>query len=849
MSRLIFEGDTTDRFGKLFPKPFIEEIRALNEIAEIDIALYFQINLEHEYGDMLSIDNNAERADIEQFMRFMGIDDLKIHPGFMNKESFDNLRNTDGNIKIQSLITEYLTGTTSGPGFITAPAGSGPTTLIEIEPDYSFFYNSEGKKFVKFSFTMEKNYQSFLDAGLETILFCITFYKFDEEILSSSPLKNSQYSAISYEHFLNSDGNLDFSSRNIFIDSSGVFYGQTPIKTLAGQYKTSSPIGHKEISNIVQQEIAPYVNSVSEADMISFTLQEFSDDPDLLIKLKQNAISFTNKSSVNVTGTLYLRLVDIISNLDSLIQEQETLRVRRAINKKIINQTEQPMALASTSAIQGAPEFNINNDQYYIKAYAGSRQFIPIINTTKLTGDIQNINEEVAIVNKSYHFFDYERAINYQSQISRFFNIYNLYQIFNSRGINQFYKISRVVLRKTMVDVSSRSGATGEDEIIERNLLTMGVDLGDESLPVVETNGFGVPQGLPDVFKEMLYKKIATGCLSHVKDYEGATTLANKALGQVYKRRDSHIVERAFDTVKGDYRNYRMKFYEVVEFETGIQSGDRPLHQLRIFVNDTSMQFYFHNIYAKIIVAFAGFEQYATLAEEFCSYNNIDGRFNDFFVQAVEERFIQPYPWLEAPLIYYSFKSLLEASYNDLSDFSNSNRKRDGTIIDETLLKDLIKIERAKLSPITGDLESVRSFVNKFRELREIFLKNSDSSYLDGARIFVEGGSTEGIQLKHPEGVDKFYTEKLNLGAASNVWDYFDLDEEVIEDPAPENPRDLPTSPTGEVLGIPDNFLDILNAGNGFVVTNSNFRRQPARDDAVGGSTRPGDFATDQFED
>ena len=43
MSRLIFEGDTTDRFGKLFPKPFIEEVRVFDNGIEADIALYFEI--------------------------------------------------------------------------------------------------------------------------------------------------------------------------------------------------------------------------------------------------------------------------------------------------------------------------------------------------------------------------------------------------------------------------------------------------------------------------------------------------------------------------------------------------------------------------------------------------------------------------------------------------------------------------------------------------------------------------------------------------------------------------------------------------------------------------------------
>ena len=44
MSRLIFEGDTRERFGELFPKPFIEEVRVFDDKIEADISLYFLVN-------------------------------------------------------------------------------------------------------------------------------------------------------------------------------------------------------------------------------------------------------------------------------------------------------------------------------------------------------------------------------------------------------------------------------------------------------------------------------------------------------------------------------------------------------------------------------------------------------------------------------------------------------------------------------------------------------------------------------------------------------------------------------------------------------------------------------------
>ena len=42
MSRLIFEGNTRERFGDLFPRPIIEEIKVFDNNIEVDVALYFE---------------------------------------------------------------------------------------------------------------------------------------------------------------------------------------------------------------------------------------------------------------------------------------------------------------------------------------------------------------------------------------------------------------------------------------------------------------------------------------------------------------------------------------------------------------------------------------------------------------------------------------------------------------------------------------------------------------------------------------------------------------------------------------------------------------------------------------
>ena len=45
MSRLIFEGNTAERLGELFPKPFIEQIRLFDNEIQADVGLYFEVPL------------------------------------------------------------------------------------------------------------------------------------------------------------------------------------------------------------------------------------------------------------------------------------------------------------------------------------------------------------------------------------------------------------------------------------------------------------------------------------------------------------------------------------------------------------------------------------------------------------------------------------------------------------------------------------------------------------------------------------------------------------------------------------------------------------------------------------
>ncbi len=59
--------------------------------------------------------------------------------------------------------------------------------------------------------------------------------------------------------------------------------------------------------------------------------------------------------------------------------------------------------------------------------------------------------EEAYIANKAYLFFDYEKALNYKSNISEIFNPYNILELYGKNSLNELFpvKAARCLLSST----------------------------------------------------------------------------------------------------------------------------------------------------------------------------------------------------------------------------------------------------------------------------------------------------------------------------------------------------------------------------------------------------------------
>ena len=717
MSRLIFEGNTIERFGELFPKPFIEQVRIFDNVVETDVALYFQIQ---------------EGLTASEFLQETGMDQLKVFIGPIGGEPFQNAANSGNGLEIfnRSIVLDDLTG----DNYRTYSLG-------DNQENSDFFYNSDGIKYIKFLITDNTWTQFKRYPGSEKFIVALTCFD-DADISGPSvgptnprtrtgvniKLYGKQTSEVSFEKVFNEDGSVNTDKQQVYIQPDGNYYNKTPLYSLDRRYRKTDIVDHKRVSSIIEPIIQPFVGSVVEADLISETLQTLSDDPRLLTKLQRNVSNFSNKSTATTIGTIYGQLVDAISGIDAELRASQVLQKRSVENLKIKDRRREYGLIGDKINTNNTRALNLQTrgtrfvDLPFISRYV--RPSDPeAVETRSATQEGSLLESNFVVDNQLYFFVDYEKLLNYKSEISEFFNPYNIFQLFGRNSLNKYYKIGTVNFKK----VIALQGATGTDNSIA-------IELSLDSDEAFETT-------LADYDSNFISKKV----------YD------NNPRGETIY---SQIVERAFDTVEG-LGGYRLKCYEVSHLETVNQARNSVFYSTFTAINDTTMQFFDKEIRQKMFDLKDALAEYVFFASQFCSYNNIDGKFNDFFVEAIRNEFGEPYPWEEAPLYFYSVDALMRTSFDidfDISPTTTTgtsarlSRIKNGTLIDTEKVKNIATRTRNNISPKTGTLELLiefntlfENFVNGRLGYNSVIGKQIYVSEADGGFSLKKGRESQSI--------------------------------------------------------------------------------------------------------
>ena len=183
MSRLIFEGDTTKRFGEKIPRPFIEQVRAYDNGLEVDIAFYFKVPNDDASVEVFlsSLKSGAlSQSIILSAVAEKTLDALKSSKDFnllseMFLEQSSNLEDTAFARRRAISISDFINGNSTPPprpdqnpgtvNTLAVAADGRPKVTATKYSSYNVaikddFYNLEGTRFMKIFGTLPIDYNA-----------------------------------------------------------------------------------------------------------------------------------------------------------------------------------------------------------------------------------------------------------------------------------------------------------------------------------------------------------------------------------------------------------------------------------------------------------------------------------------------------------------------------------------------------------------------------------------------------------------------------------------------------------------------------------------------------------------
>jgi hypothetical protein len=764
MSRLIFEGDTTKRFGEKFPRPFIEQVRAYDDGLEVDIAFYFKVPNEQQKVDSFIAD--LKNGSLSQSIVLSVINQTTLDRVKLGR-NFDTLvknqigaRTTEMRLAdTEEIMTKIISFADFVSGQETPPQESESYSSynVAIKDD---FYSLDGTRYMKIFATLVADYNS------SDELYIAFFVK---NGLNREKYQN-QTSDLIFEKVLNKDRTLTRDPIVAFKEQNGTFYYQQPLMSLSKRYHKTDDYGHTEMIKQFSNVLSGY--SIDESNDLLTLLDTESANPRLLILIKNKIDNFTDKSPATPTGRLYSQLASNIVLADSLINRQEIVNKRQFTNKKIVDRRAISLPNLDKKETYGPPFYaQLNILNWFLPKPLISRNLFPFYNpqNTDLFIDIstnppQDVTKYFKIETSAYYFFDFEKVINYKSQISNFINPYNIEQIFGKGSLASYFYFSNCTLEKIPLKAGINTRQLSRKKAYYLNYLNENEDI--QNLRLIQSNQE----------QEVNFHLIngSRGKISTIGNISSASL--------VFKKQDketiySSLMQRGFDTHKG-LNGYRLSLFELQDYQVAGQDGLFLLENIdldfNIKIEDRTMEFYDIHIRQKIFSILENLEKYYNYASDFCSYNNIDGRFNDFFLQNIRNQFDEPYPWVEAPFYYYAFLQMITASTNE-----DGTRRRDGTLLDLESIRQASIHLKELISPETGNLESLRIFYENLKSLVENYFTQG-SGLDEGGEIYSETSEIP-YELINPDiNLDFSRTDRF---FADNISSDFNAEEiENIED-------------------------------------------------------------------
>ena len=546
---------------------------------------------------------------------------------------------------------------------------------------------------------------------LKVVMFSSTYDYFSNEGTFDDQMNNIQMldlktSEVSYENVI--EGGVLGGKANIkYVDASDEIYAEIPLTAIDMTPYKINTITHQQVVDKFQELLDEYASYNTDAkknrriknimDNISSILVTHKQSPDLLPRLNQVAKVFPDKSPAKPIGKFYKRLRKRIATVNRAIKNSAKLRRKVFYSSKIVDQRPIP---------EGTEYTSLYDDGYDSTSGESTGDTYIYSNWSATNYDITSDGEtSTANVVLGHYFFDYQKALCRQSNISKVYEVNKLANF----GISVPYGTYRVnsswVRRETNYSDSYTT------------CVFIGTKLSDdrpyprsEYTAIRDATGNGYVGWSADNY---LNSMSDTGLWDYTPYMEGSSTDRNSP-AYVDGYATSLVYREFLDTSYAgtglratDIDEYKLMCFELLDYGPAdyLDSSTYTAYGYKAYltVKDQTKKT-INQLTASARTSAEGIADYYALATESSVYNEDFDEFNQFFrenILAEYEDDPASAPWYTAPFIYVMHLDLIYDSF-------------EGDM--ESMVSRATEISQ-QIDPVNGTPDQIKTFLDAFTTL------------------------------------------------------------------------------------------------------------------------------------
>ena len=434
MSILVYQGDTTDNFGRYLPVPYIEKITIEDDSFKIDLAVLLTItpdeDIESVIGALHLDQDGDQQANIYCILAFNQAADTRIPgEGYGLQAVIGGPKNNIFEYYTERMLDQEEDWAHYSSGPVAAPSWTWGRDEGEVD-NYQlimlldltseiwsvgegtatpYYTDNDGNNIIRLQTTINKTlieiseqwggmWTTGRDSAAHwdfyhdfTVLAFSSLYEYDvgdiDYKLQNLTLLKKEMSDVAYEKVI-VDFEVVANLETRYFDSNGEIYNQTPLQAINKYYYKTETVTHAQVvdyfndlldrfeaENVEPLQYPPEGFRAAAAlkkmmNNISYVLETYAEEVELLVKLDELRQIFPDKTPATPLGRLWSRYHKRIYTINKTLRSNPRVVPRAVRNAKIFDNRE---AEAGTWSTPDNYKDSDDHNNYYIyeTAYCG----------------------------------------------------------------------------------------------------------------------------------------------------------------------------------------------------------------------------------------------------------------------------------------------------------------------------------------------------------------------------------------------------------------------------------------------------------------------------------------------